>query len=153
TVVPSGKPGLSLTVKSTAPSPSGDVTFGGRKPSSGSSGNWCVAGSSVVSFQVTTPVPAFSLASMPTRMFLPGRRSTSVLYVFSPGGTGTNVEPNVIGPRLNVARSYLAVSSSSVTVTVKASPVAVAWFSNDTVYGSGARPSMNPPGPPGPTLS
>src|SRR5262245_17127924 len=58
-----------------------------------------------------------------------------------------------MGPRLNVARSYFDTSSWSVTVTSNASPVAVGLFSKLMVYGSGVRPSMKPPGPPGPTLS
>src|SRR4029453_18534180 len=133
TVAPRPRPGFRLTVNSISPSPSGDVTFGGRKPSSGSSGNSWVAGSSVVNFQVTMPVAVSRAASTPTRMFTPGRMSTSVEKLLRPAGTGTNLSANEMGPRLNVSRSYFATSSWSVTVTSKASPDAVATFSKVTV--------------------
>src|SRR5688572_9549162 len=53
--LPSGSVGFAFTVKRTAPSPSGAVLFGGRKPAAASSVGCKVAGSSEVKRHVTTP--------------------------------------------------------------------------------------------------
>src|SRR5687768_4474012 len=53
-------PSLGHTVKSTCPSPSGAVTFGGRKPAVGSSVGSPVAGSSEVKRHVSRPLVLFS---------------------------------------------------------------------------------------------
>src|SRR5215468_12681900 len=75
-VVLVAKPGFGCTVNSTLPSPSGGLTFGGRNPARGSVVNCRVSGSTEVKRQVTIPLAVSRPASIRTRRFCAGRRST-----------------------------------------------------------------------------
>src|SRR5688572_17878767 len=97
--VPGANPGFGMTVNNTRPLPSGEVTFGGRKPASGSVGGKPVSGSSDVKRYVSRPVLMLSCAVTRTITLFDGRRSTSAWKLFDPGSGYTSVVPNAMGPR------------------------------------------------------
>ena len=117
TVSPSASAAFGATVNETLPSPSGGVTFGARKPATGSSVSSSVSGSRERKRHVAMPVSRSSAASTPTIRFSSGRRSQPPLHDCTPGAGVSVTSAKVIGPSANVSRSRRSASSASVTTT------------------------------------